>query len=205
MTAQSPTSTKQVLYLLNARCEGVLQVLRDLIKIQKGMDATFDWPDDIDPTYGPRLHKASLHIRALMSWQMNGDVLHVMAPEIRAAVLALDPLVQDSLSDSVTVGARKQHSTSPLERELASFAHPTVFSLSLSREQGGFGNTGYVRYLFHTYVALGRLMIAFALAIAILAEATDPLRVAAVNEAIKGEISEFQALDLDVILRWADD
>ena len=154
MTSLPLTSTKQALYLLNARCESVLQDLRDLIDIHRRMDISVDWRMDTNPTYTSRLHKASLHIRAIASWQMDGEVLHVMAPEIRAAALALDPLVQDLLPETLTVDIRRYHSFLLQERELISFAHPTPFSLFLSREHGGFANTGYVRYLLLGYIAL---------------------------------------------------
>ncbi len=205
MTSLPLTSTKQALYLLNARCESVLQDLRDLIDIHRRMDISVDWRMDTNPTYTSRLHKASLHIRAIASWQMDGEVLHVMAPEIRAAALALDPLVQDLLPETLTVDIRRYHSFLLQERELISFAHPTPFSLFLSREHGGFANTGYVRYLLLGYIALSQLMATYATAISNLAVMFDPPMVDVLYKIINGESAVARELDWDAILRLADD
>lgn len=197
-------STKQVLHLLNDRCECTLKNLRDLVEIHRRMDASADWQLDGDPAYRPKLHKAFLHIVAITSWQMDGDVFHVMAPEIRAAVKALDELARESLPQQLARGGRSQHSFLVHEKELALFAHPTLASLSASRGSGGLGSTGYVRYLCVAYVALSQLMATYAFAITKVAEQVDPASVDEVNRMITMEASASMAIDWKVILASAD-
>ena len=160
---------------------------------------------DGDPAYRPKLHKTFVHIVAVARWQMDGEVLHVMAPEIRAAAKALDPLVQESLPQQLSKGSRNRHSFLIHEEGLALFAHPTLYSLSGSRGRGGFGNTGYVRYLCVAYTALSQLAAAYAYAIGNAAEQFAPASVDEISNLITAEASASESLDWEAILRLADD
>lgn len=169
------------------------------------MDASVDWQMEGDPAYRPKLHKAFLHIVAIARWQMDGDVFHVMAPEIRAAAKALEPLVQESLPVPLSQGNGGQHSFLIHERDLEFFAHPALFSLSGSRGHGGLGNTGYVRYLFVAYIALSQLAAAYAYAISNVAAQIHPSSVGQIDKMIADEEAASRALDWEAILRLADD
>lgn len=203
MTLRPLSSTKQTLILLNERCERVLQVLRELVQVHREIEAADEHCGD---TFVDRakLYKASFHIQAITSWEMDGEVLHVMAPEIRAAVLALDSLVQDSLPGPLTKNYRNRHSFVIPEQELASFAHPTPFSLSLSRDKGGFGSTGFVRYLAIAYIALSQVMAAYASAVGDLAASIDPSKVETLHRMVIVEVETQKRLDWDAVLDWAD-
>ena len=198
-------STKQVLHQLNDRCESALKILGDLVRIHKRMDAAVDWQMDGDPAYRPRLHKAFVHIAAIARWHMDGEVFHVMVPEIRAAAKALDPLVQESLPLQLSKGSRNRHSFLIHEEDLVPFAHPTLYSLSDSRGRGGFGNTGYVRYLRVAYVALSQLAATYAYAIGNAAERFAPASVDELNTLITEEALATQTLDWEAIARSVDD
>ena len=205
MNTPPPASTSEALHQVNDRCEEVLQRLGDLLAIHRELDARTDWHVDGEFADRAMLRKASLHVQAVASWQMDGDVLHVMAPEIRAATAALDPLVQESLPDSLAAGSRSRHSFLASEGELNSFAHPTIASLALSRGNGGFNNRGYVRYLMLAYFTLISLMVAYAYAVGVVAEGIDSPKAPAILDIITREREAGQALDWEAILRLADD
>ncbi|MDE2721846.1 MAG: hypothetical protein OXI59_00575, partial [Gemmatimonadota bacterium] len=191
---------KHVFYKLNDRCEGVLKGLKDLVQIHKQMNAQVDWKVENDPTFRLHLHKAYIHIVAITSWQMNGEVFHVMAPEIRAAVKALDPLVQEYLPQELSKKKRNRHSFLYQENDLKCFAHPTLFSLSNTRGFGGFGKTGYVRYLSVAYTSLSQLMLAYACAIRKAAKQFYPASIDEIDNLITKEASLMQSLDWDKIM-----
>lgn len=205
MNTPPPASTTEALHLLNDRCEDVLQRLGDLLAIHRELDSRREWHVDDEFAERAMLHKASLHIQAVASWQMDGDVLHVLAPDIRAATHALEPLVQESLPDHLAVGSRSRHSFLLNEGELSSFAHPTILSLVLPRGSGGFNNSGYVRYLMLAYITLSQLMGAYAYAVGRVAERIDSPKAAAVSDILIGAFAAQQALDGEAILRLADD
>ena len=126
---------------------------------------------------------------------MDGEVFHVMAPGSGAAVKALDPLVQESLPQQLSQGSRNQHSFLAQEDDLALFAPPTLYSLSGSRGEGGFGNTGYVRYLRVAYTALSQLAAAYAYVISNAAQQFAPVSIDEVNNLMTAEASASESLD----------
>lgn len=205
MTTEPTSPTKRAMYTLNDRCESVLTNLRALIEIHRGIDASVDWRIDADPTYRTQIHRAFVHLCAVASWRMDGDVFHVMVPEIRAAEKALRPLVQDMQPDSLASAGGGRHSLLWREADLALFAHPTPASLSLGREKGGLANRGYVRYLLLAYFTLLGLMLTYAVALAEVAALFDPEKVEAITEMIAREREAGQALDLEALLKVADD
>ena len=196
--------TREVLHTLNDRCEAVLQCLRDIVEIHRDLNVTIDRENGPVPAYLPNLHKAMLHIGALASWQMDGEVLHVMASEIRVAASALDNLVRGELMPDIFEDW-KGHSFLLGEDELAKFVHPTRMSLVMSREHGGFDRTGYVKYLLRAYISLEHLMMAYGLAVGIVAvETGNNDKAQLITDMVVGENEMSEQIDIVEIMKFAD-
>jgi len=192
------------LYTLNDRCEDVLQHLRDIVEIHRTLHFSTDWESIPAPDYLPNLDRAMLHIGPLASWQMDGEVFHVMAPDIRAAASALDGLVRQKLMPDVFKGWNK-HSFLIGEDELAKFVHPTRWSLIMPRSHGGFDNSGYVEYLLRAYVALGHLMMAYGLAVGKFAELTgNDDEAQMITDMLVKENEARDQIDLKSVMQHAD-
>ena len=203
-STESGDAKSQLLYALNNRCECALKALRELVAIYKGMYVAADGQFEANCEFLPKLHIATGHIQALSAWVMDGEVLHVMAPEIRCAVEFLGHLVQDSLPAGLARAHGGRHSFMLSDRELALFVHPTPYSLTLSRSQGGFDNSGNVRYLASTYITLMQLLAAYGYALGTVAEQVEPSRVDEINQYFTEEFAAGQKLDWEAISRNAD-
>ena len=90
------------------------------------------------------MRKALLHVNAITAWTLDTDVMHVIAPEIRAALdeidilweeaandLQLDEIVEEQTSKAARHRAKKKRETTSL------YVHPSPQRLLLPKEHAG--------------------------------------------------------------------
>ena len=128
-----------------------------------------------DPDCVYRLRKALLHVSMLTAWTLDTDVMHVIAPEIRAAVdeidnvfeeaahdLGLDDLVQEQAAKTTLRRAKTNRETT------SSYVHPSPQRLLLAKEHGGLGPGDDRRYYTSMLDMLFRLAFRYAVSLAYL-------------------------------------
>ena len=153
-----------------AECERYRDALRELAKIHVKIDAPHRRMCLGEPDWIGRLRKICHHVVAIIEWEINADVEHVMAPELRAAYEQMTS-VWSYLPDKYR----------PVEFDgnwwakeaksgmLATYDHPTGMSLTYSAGWGGFGDRdlGSDIQLAHW---LGRLVFGYGSALVYLAQ-----------------------------------
>ena len=109
-----------------------------------------------------RLRKVFFHVQAVTSWKVGTHLLHVMAPDIRAAQEQLDPLILDDLYE----GDKQEASSERRERDrvLAPLSHPTPMILIHPPDLGGLKRDN-VREFLRLYLLLSQLVNAYGLAL----------------------------------------
>ena len=121
--------------------------------------ATADAEDEI--VY--RLRKVLLHVKAMTGWHLDTEVIHVQAPELRAADEQIDQIwkktPREELSkylarDGKTVEAGRVTMFKAGKEILSSYVHPTPQRLLLGKELGGLGRTDEVRCFANLLVLL---------------------------------------------------
>ena len=146
-TAQTRPETVD---LLRTQCERCVECLNDLTVIHLGLDAPSRIIESADEACYYRLRKVLLHIRAITGWEIDIEVLHVIAPEVRCANKQLERVLV-SMPESFRVNyfgdedspfAGKFRKVGKELREIVSgFVHPTPQRLQLPTERGGFFET----------------------------------------------------------------
>ena len=105
-------------------------------------------------------------MKAITGWQIDTDIMHVIAPELRAANEQIDKvwkklprkfLVDLLGGEDKGFGAQVQQFAKAKQDIVSSHIHPTPQRLLLPREQGGLGNVNEVRYFCNMFVLLGDL------------------------------------------------
>ena len=122
-----------------------------------------------------RLRKALLHVKPITGWTLDTDVIHVIAPEIRAAVDQLDHVWKEAaheleLDDIVAKEASKAAlRRAKTNRETtSSYVHPSTQRLLLPKEHGGLGPGNDQRYYANMLDLLFHLAYRYALSLAYL-------------------------------------
>ena len=111
-----------------------------------------------------RLRKAHFHIRAITSWAVDTDALHVMAPDIRAAKEQLVPIFVEFLNGDLHKDSlvQQQRATKDISELLAHLSHPTPMILIHRRDLGGLGQADTVMYFLQLYWLLCSLVVEYA-------------------------------------------
>ena len=75
---------------LSSGCEQCISCLKDLLRVHIEMDPAdrVICLDDEEIVY--RLRKVLLHVKAITGWQLDTEVMHVLAPELRTANEQID-------------------------------------------------------------------------------------------------------------------
>ena len=129
---------------MRAECERYRHALRELAKIHESIDAPHRMMTEGEPDWIGRLRKICLHVVAITEWDIDADVEHVMAPELRAAYEQMGFVwreLPDELRPAEYDGgwwAREAKSGM-----LATYDHPTGMSLARPLELGGFGDRDF--------------------------------------------------------------
>jgi len=135
-----PRKTTESAEQVRADCERSRDLLRELTRIHLSIDEPARSIGADEPDWICRLRKICLHVRAIDTWEIDADIAHVMAPELRAAYVQMDAVwksvprkfkLHEVDSDWWLKEAR--------DGLLATYDHPTPFGLALLQEgRGGF-------------------------------------------------------------------
>ena len=146
---KSVQTREEAIDRLRSGCEQCISCLKDLLRVHFEMDPADRavCTDDEEIVY--RLRKVLLHVKAITSWQLDTEVMHVLAPELRTAYEQIESvwkkLPKEELSEYLAddeksvVGGRDKLFKSE-KAILSSFIHPTPQRLVLGKELGGLGN-----------------------------------------------------------------
>ena len=159
----SPISSRQEAELgLRSGCETLIGYLRELQAIHLAMNAPALTAPESEAEVVLRLRKVFFHVQAVTSWKVGTHLLHVMAPDIRAAQEQLDPLILDDLYE----GDKQEASSERRERDrvLAPLSHPTPMILIHPPDLGGLKRDN-VREFLRLYLLLSQLVNAYGLAL----------------------------------------
>ena len=156
---------------LRSGCEEFIGYLRELQAVHLAMDGPERRPAECEAEEVLHLRKVYLHVQAVASWKVGKHVLHVVAPEIRAAQEQLYPLTLEHLYDNDEQEAanhRRQRN-----RVLDLLSHPTPMILIYSPTFGGLASDNVrdnVREFIELYLWLSELVNAYGLSLGVIAE-----------------------------------
>lgn len=164
--------TERGLEQLCADCERYRGVLRELTHIHLSVDEPARSVGEDEPDWICRLRKICLHVRAMDLWEIEPDITHVMAPELRSAYEQMDAvwkcIPQEYKFDEIKSDWYISEARSGM---LAMYDHPTPNGLVLLRVSRGGFSRGDVRMSYMRLgLWLGNLGLGYALALAYLAE-----------------------------------
>ena len=140
---------------LRSGCEQCLSCLKELSRVQLEMDPHDRAIAAADDEMVYRLRKVLLHVKAITGWHLDTEVIHVQAPELRAAdeqigqiwkKVPRDELSEYLARDGKTVEAGRVTMFKAGKEILSSYVHPTPQRLLLGKELGGLGQTDEVRF-----------------------------------------------------------
>lgn len=125
-----------------------------------------------------RLRKMRFHVQAITGWNMESDVLHVIAPEFRCADEQLGKLFK-SLPDSfrvnylgkhISVAGHFRQRAKELREIISGLVHPTPQRLPMPIERGGFYEKKELRSVLFIMWMLMDLALNYADSVAYLGE-----------------------------------
>ena len=163
--------TAELVEQLRAQCERNRDVLRDLVRIHLSIDEPARSIGANEPDWICRLRKICLHVRAIDTLEIDVEIAHVMAPELRAAYVQMDAVWKSMPRkyklDEVNSG---WWATEARDGMLATYDHPTPIGLVLLRAGRGGFHSGEV-WENYTQLALwlGYLGLGYGLALTYLA------------------------------------
>ena len=168
-----PRETTELVEQMRAECERNRDVLRELARIHLSIDEPERSIGVNEPDWICRLRKICLHVRAIDSWEIDADIAHVMAPELRAAYVQMDAvwksMPREYKLDEVNSDWWLNEAMDGL---LATYDHPTPIGLALLREEhGGFRSGEVWESYTRLAVWLGFLGLGYGLALSYLAAA----------------------------------
>ena len=158
-----------------------------------------------------RIRKVLLHIKAITRWQLDTEVMHVLAPEIRTADEQIDmvwkKLPKEQLIDYLAddgksvVGGRDQ--LFKLEKQnLSSYIHPTPQRLILGRELGGLGRPEEVRYFVNLLMLLVSLVFRYAVTLGFLSQTLGCSKEGSIASVIRQVTKELDSISMADCLRF---
>lgn len=173
---------------MRAECESYRQALRELARIHVKIDAPRRMIGEGEPDWIGRLRKICLHAVAITEWEIEVDVEHVMAPELRAAYEQMAFVWQSLPAEyRMTEFDGDWWANEAKSGMLATYDHPTGMSLTRSAGWGGFGDRD-LRSDIQLACWLGRLGFGYGQALVYLAQVLE------VPEDIESQISRLFAL-----------
>ena len=135
-----PRETTEFVEQVRAECERSRDMLRELARIHLSIDEPARSIDADEPDWICRLRKVCLHVQAIDNWEIDADIAHVMAPELRAAYVQMDA-VWNSMPQEYRLVEMESDWWLNEARDglLATYDHPTPFGLALLQVgRGGF-------------------------------------------------------------------
>ena len=165
--------------LLRTLSEQSMERLKELTQVHLDMDPPSTEIGATEDECVYRLRKVLFHIVSVSGWTIDFDVMHVVAPELRAANEQLDQIVKmkkwkyitDILDGSGLDLLRPSDKHSKMQKSMmSSYIHPTTLRLVMPGELGGLGNVGRVKYYFNMALSLGELVAKYAICLAPLSQ-----------------------------------
>ena len=153
------------------RCEEARDVLRELARIHLEIDVPNRSIGADEPDWIYRLRKICLHVRAIDDWEIDAYAVHVMATELRAAYVQMDPIWKCVPSEFRIDGIDPNWWADEARNGLlAAYDHPTPLSLAFPFAEGGFGDGDNPKSYLQFAIWLGKLGIGYGLALVYLAQ-----------------------------------
>ena len=202
---------EQLVDRLRSGCEQCISNLKELILVQFEMDPPDREIRQDDEEIVYRLRKVLLHIKAITSWQLDTEIMHVLAPEFRTADEQIDmirkKLPKEQLIDYLgddgksVVGGRDQ--LSKLEKEnLSSYIHPTPQRLILGKESGGLGRPEEVRYFVTLFTLLVSLVFRYGITLGFLSQTLGVRKEGAIASVLMMSTKELDSIPIADCLRF---
>ena len=176
---KSVQTREEAVERLRSGSEQCIACLKDLLGVHFKLDPAdrVICADDEEIVY--RLRKVLLHVKAIAGWQLDTEVMHVLAPEFRTADEQIDlvwkklPRVELSeyLSDngnSVVGGCDKTFKSG--KKILSSYIHPTPQKLRLGKELGGLVKPDEVRCLVNLFMLLSGLVFRYGVSLCFMSQ-----------------------------------
>ena len=161
--------TLEPIEVQRARCEEYRDLLHDLTRIHLEIDPPTREVGAEEPDWVFRLRKVCLHAVAITDSVVDIDGVHVMTTELRAAYEQMDAIWK-CLPDEFRFNEDGSWWASQARDGLATYNHPTMFSLLLPLMWGGFDDSDAPESHLRLALWLGRLACGYGLALARLAQ-----------------------------------
>ena len=126
-----------------------------------------------------RLRKVLLHVKAISAWQLDTHVMHVIAPDLRAANEQIAGFWDEAwsameLEDGDEPGGRKtrqaQAHTKTRKELVSAYVHPTPQRLFLPTEHGGLAPANDSRYYSNMVGLLADLVFRYSVSLAYMSQ-----------------------------------
>lgn len=167
---------------LRSACGRSIECLQNLSTVHLTIDPPERVATESDDERVLRLRKVCFHVRAITSWTISSDSLHVMGPDVRAAREQLEPIaLKIYKEEDYLVQGRSSLKTQT--QQLPSYSHPTPMTLVQARHLGGFGRDDTIRWLGQLYLLLIGLALDYALGLEVIAEMLDRTKLPEVSVA----------------------
>ena len=205
MAIEEISSRQGAVDRLRSFCERGIRYLIELQEIHLTIEDLKNTAKNSGSESTLRLRKALFHIQAITSWIVTTDVIHVVAPEIRAARDQIEHIILgDFYHDCDDVQkSERQRATREYERTLAPFSHPTPMILIHTQHVGGFGETDAIACYVQLHVLLMGLACDYATGLGVVASVVDRSKVRDVTGVINRITKEVDSLSSDPFLRFA--
>ena len=175
----SSTPPEQSPDLLRSACEQCVALLKVLLGIHLDIDPPTSVIAPNAPECVYRLQKVLLHVNAISSWQLDTHVMHVIAPELRAAQEQIDGFWDEAMrameledgDGPVGRKTRQARAHAKTRKELVSgYVHPTPRRLFLPTEHGGLAPANDSRYYSNMVVVLADFVFRYSVSLAYMSQ-----------------------------------
>ena len=166
-----PRTTTEFVEQVRAECERSRDMLRELACIHLSIDEPARGIGADEPDWICRLRKICLHVRAIDTWEIDADIAHVMAPDLRAAYVQMDAVWRSMPREYKLIELNSDWWLNEArDGLLATYDHPTPFGLAfLQVGRGGFRSGEVWESYRRLSVWLGFLGLGYGLALSYLA------------------------------------
>ena len=193
-------SGREILKQLAEACDRQLEALQETRKMHEDLFGPLDTEPGEESDSLLRLRKVYCHVIAITSWRLDRWVFHAMAPDIRAALEQLRPLVRD------VYGPGEEHKISrhfdELDAQLAPLTHPTTLNLIHLPEANGALGGGGVMLVSSLCLSLHCLLIHYATSLNI--EAVR-LGFSTEHRGLTIAAQSASRVELELAMRWSTD
>ena len=202
---------EQVVDRLRSGCEQCISNLKELILVQFEMDPPDRAIRQDDEEIVYRLRKVLVHVKAITSWQLDTEVMHALAPELRTADEQIDmvwkklpkeQLIDYLADDGKSVVGGRDHLFKSAKENLSSYIHPTPQRLILGKELGGLGRPEEVRYFVNMFTLLVSLVFRYAVTLGFLSQTLGGRKEGAIASVLMMSTKELDSIPIADCLRF---